>query len=275
MVVCGVHSTRIEVIESLERLIRRDRLWITVGLVLTISLAWLYLVREASAMNAMAAEGRRHAAMGMAGMNLRAWGGADWVALFAMWGVMMVAMMLPSAAPVILLVLGAYRLRSDAQARAAAVTFVGGYLLVWTAFIAIAASGQLALHRAAVLSEEMVLRSSAVSGVLLLLAGLYQWLPFQNRCLIRCQAPLAFLTQHWRPGVSGGLMMGLSHGAYCVGCCWLLMLLLFVLGVMNLVWVAALTVFVLIEKLATGGTIIARVGGVAAACWGIYLLTAG
>ena len=106
--------------------------------------------------------------------------------------------------------------------------FVGGYLLVWTAFSAIAASGQLVLHRADVLSEEMVLRSSAVSGVLLLLAGLYQWLPFQNRCLTRCQAPLAFLTQHWRPGVSGGLMMGLRHGAYCVGCCWLLMALLFV-----------------------------------------------
>ena len=221
MVVCGVQSTRIEVIESLERLIRRDRLWITIGLVITISLAWLYLVREASAMNAMAAEARRHAAMGMAGMNMRAWGGADWVALFAMWAVMMVAMMLPSAAPVILLVLGAYRLRRDAQARAAAVMFVGGYLLVWTAFSAIAASGQLVLHRAAVLSEEMVLRSSAVSGVLLLLAGLYQWLPFQNRCLTRCQAPLAFLTQHWRPGVGGGLMMGLHHGASCVGCCWL------------------------------------------------------
>ncbi len=260
-------------IDSIERLIRRDRLWAGLGLVVTVSLAWLYLAREAAAMNAMAAEARRHAAMGMAGMNMHAWGVSDWLTLVAMWTVMMVAMMLPSAAPVTLLVLGAYRLRRDEQARAAAVMFVGGYLLVWTAFSVIAATGQLTLHRAAVLSEDMRLRSPAISGVLLLLAGAYQWLPFQNKCLVRCQAPLAFLTRHWRTGVRGGLVMGLRHGTYCLGCCWLLMLLLFVLGVMNLVWIAALAVFVLIEKLATGGTIIARAGGVAAAGWGIYLLT--
>ena len=262
-----------ELIDSIERLIRRDRLWVALGLVLTISLAWLYLMREASAMNAMAAETRRHAAMGMAGVNMRVWGVSEWMALFVMWTVMMVGMMLPSAAPVVLLVLGAYRLRRDEQARAAAVMFVGGYLLVWTAFSALAATGQLTLHRTAVLSEEMRLRSPAVAGVLLLLAGIYQWLPFQNRCLVRCQAPLAFLTQHWRPGVSGGLQMGLQHGAYCVGCCWMLMLLLFVLGVMNLAWIAALAAFVLIEKLVMGGTIVARVGGVVAAGWGLYLLT--
>jgi predicted metal-binding membrane protein len=262
-------------IESIERLIRRDRLWLALGLVVTISLAWVYLLREAAAMDAMAEEARRHAAMGMAGMTMRVWGASDWAALFVMWAVMMVAMMLPSAAPVILLVLGAYRLRGDAQARAAAVMFVLGYLLVWTAFSALAATGQLTLHRAAVLSEEMRLRSPVMSGMLLLLAGVYQWLPFQHRCLVRCQAPLAFLTQHWRRGVSGGLQMGLHHGAYCVGCCWMLMLLLFVLGVMNLTWIAALAVFVLIEKLATGGTIIARAGGVAAAGWGLYLITVG
>ena len=264
-----------DLIESLERLIRRDRLWVGLGLVLTISVAWIYLLRESSLMNAMAAEARRHAAMGMASMNMRAWGASDWAALFVMWSVMMVAMMLPSAAPVTLLVLGAYRLRRDTQARMAAVTFVGGYLLVWTAFSALAATGQITLHRAAVLSAEMRLQSAALSGVILLLAGVYQWLPLQHRCLIRCQAPLAFLTQHWRPGVRGGLTMGLQHGAYCVGCCWMLMLLLFVLGVMNLTWVAALAVFVLIEKLAPRGAIVGRVGGVAAACWGIYLLAWG
>ena len=264
-----------DLVASIERLIRRDRLWVALGLVVTITLAWLYLLREAAAMNTMAAEARQHAAMGMAGMNMRAWDGSDWASLFGMWSVMMVAMMLPSAAPVILLVLGAYRLRRDAQARAAAVMFVGGYVLVWTAFSAIAASGQIALHRAAVLSEEMRLRSAALSGVILLLAGVYQWLPFKSQCLIRCQAPLAFLTQHWRTGVWGGLAMGVRHGAYCVGCCWVLMVLLFVLGVMNLVWIAALAVFVLVEKLAPRGALVGRVGGVAAACWGLYLLVRG
>ena len=270
----GVRDT-IDPVRSIERLIARDRLWLTLGLVVTISLAWLYLLRESAAMDAMAADARHHAAMGMAAMNMRDWGMADWAALFFMWAVMMVAMMLPSAAPVILLVLGAYRLRRDAQARAAAVMFVGGYVLVWTAFSAIAAGGQLTLHRAAVLSNEMRLRSAAVSGVILLLAGIYQWLPFKNRCLVRCQAPLAFLTQHWRTGVKGGLEMGVRHGASCVGCCWVLMTLLFVLGVMNLVWVAALMVFVLLEKLAPRGAIVGRVGGVAAACWGLYLLVWG
>jgi predicted metal-binding membrane protein len=267
--------TDTDLVVSIQRLIARDRLWLTLGLVVAISLAWLYLLRESAAMDVMAAEARRHAAMGMAGMNMRAWGVADWAALFVMWSVMMVAMMLPSAAPVILLVLGAYRLRRHAQARAAAVMFVGGYLLVWTAFSAIAAGGQFALHRAAVLSDQMRLRSAALSGVILLLAGVYQWLPFKNRCLVRCQAPLAYLTQHWRTGVSGGLVMGARHGASCVGCCWLLMALLFVLGVMNLAWVAALAVFVLLEKLAPRGAIVGRVGGVAAACWGLYLLVWG
>jgi predicted metal-binding membrane protein len=203
---------------------------------------------------------------------MRAWDAADWLALFAMWSVMMIGMMLPSASPVILLVLGAYRLRRDRQARTAAISFVGGYLLVWTTFSALAASGQLALHRAALLSDAMRLRSAVLSGVVLVFVGLYQWLPIKNKCLVRCQAPLAFLTRRWRRGVAGGLRMGLEHGAFCVGCCWLLMLLLFVLGVMNLAWIAALSAFVLLEKLSPRGVLIGRVGGVVAACWGIYLL---
>ena len=261
-----------DVVASIDRLIRRDRLWVGLGLVATIVLAWIYLLREAAAMEAMAAEVRRHAAMGMFGVSMRVWDGSDWVALFAMWSVMMAGMMLPSASPVILLVLGAYRLRRDAQARAAAVAFVGGYLLMWTAFSAAAAGGQLALHRAAVLNDEMRLRSALLSGVVLLLVGVYQWLPVKNRCLVRCQAPLAFLTQRWRAGVSGGLSMGLQHGAYCVGCCWLLMTLLFVLGVMNLTWVAALATFVLFEKLSSTGVLLGRLAGVAAVCCGIYLI---
>jgi predicted metal-binding membrane protein len=257
---------------SVEALIQRDRLWVALGLVTAIGLAWMYLLREAAAMNAMAAEARLHAAMGMAAMTMRTWGAADWFALFVMWGVMMMGMMLPSAAPVILLVLSAYRLRHEAYARAAAFAFVCGYLLVWTAFSAIAALGQFALHRAAVLSAEMRLYSATVSGVILLIAGVYQWLPLKDRCLAHCQTPLAFLTRHWRPGTVGGFSMGVRHGAYCVGCCWLAMTVLFVVGVMNIVWIAVLAAFVLLEKLAPGGRTAGRLAGMAAAGWGLYLI---
>ena len=237
-------------------------------------LAWVYLLRESAAIDVMAAEARRYTAMGMAGMTLRTWGPADWLGLFAMWAVMMVGMMLPSAAPVIMLVLGAYRLRGDSKARMAAVAFVGGYAIVWTTFSAVAALGQLELHRTALLSDDMRLHSVVVSGLLLLIAGVYQWLPIKNRCLVHCQAPLAFLAQRWRPGVGGGFSMGATHGAFCVGCCWLLMTLLFVLGVMNLVWIVVLAAIVLLEKLTQHGLIAGRLAGLAAVAWGVYLLAA-
>jgi predicted metal-binding membrane protein len=257
---------------SIEVLIQRDRLWISLGLVAIIAFAWVYLLREASIMQAIAAGERTHAAMGMAGMNMRAWDATDWIALFMMWSVMMVGMMLPSAAPVIMLVLGAYRLRSDARARMASVAFIAGYLVIWTVFSAAAAFGQLELHRTALLSDDMRLHSTIVSGVLLLIAGANQWLPLKNRCLVQCQAPLAFLTQHWKRGVGGGFSMGVRHGAYCLGCCWLLMLLLFVLGVMNLLWIATLAAVVMVEKLSSHGRTAARVFGLATASWGVYLL---
>jgi len=249
---------------SIELLIQRDRLWVSLGLVAAIVFAWTYLLRESAVMDAMA--------VGMPGMNMRTWHASDWISLFIMWAVMMVAMMLPSAAPVIMLVLGAYRLRSDERARAASVAFIGGYLAIWTSFSAAAALGQLELHRTALLSDGMRLHSTVVAGVLLLIAGAYQWLPVKNRCLVACQAPLAFLTQHWRTGVRGGFSMGARHGAFCVGCCWLVMLLLFVLGVMNLLWIAILAAVVMIEKLSSHGRTAARVFGLAAASWGIYLL---
>ena len=254
----------------IELLIQRDRLWIALGLVSAILLAWVYLLREAAAMEAT--ERQMLAAMGVAHMNMRTWSAADWFGLFAMWAVMMVGMMLPSAAPVIMLVLGAYRLRGDSNARLAAVAFLGGYVIIWTIFSASAALAQLELHRTALLSDDMRLHSAVVSGLLLVIAGVYQWLPVKNRCLVHCQAPLAFLTKRWRPGVSGGFSMGASHGAFCVGCCWLLMVLLFVLGVMNLFWIAVLAAIVLLEKLTRHGLMAGRLVGLGAMAWGIYLL---
>ena len=188
------------------------------GLAAIIAIAWVYTWRAVVAMDAMTAAMQVHFAMGM--MNMHAWGAADWFGLFMMWTVMMVAMMLPSAAPVVLLVLGVYRRRGDAEARAASAAFGAGYLLAWTVFSAIAASAQLALHQAALLPDDMRLRSPIIAGVVLLVTAVYQWLPFKNACLTHCQSPLGFLSRHWREGTLGGLLMGFRHGVYCVGCCW-------------------------------------------------------
>jgi predicted metal-binding membrane protein len=255
---------------TLERIVRQDRLLMIVGLAATVVLAWAYLVRAAAGMQAMATDAQMHAAMGMADMH--PWGLADWFGLFMMWAIMMIAMMLPSAAPVILLVLGMYRRRVEPQARLAAAAFVAGYLVAWTAFSVAASAAQVALHRATLLAPDMRLSSSALSGAILIAAGVYQWLPVKNTCLSHCQSPLGFLSQYWREGVLGGLLLGLRHGMFCVGCCWLLMTLLFVVGVMNLLWVAVLAGFVLIEKLLGRGALLARVAGLAVAAWGISLL---
>jgi len=172
----------------------------------------------------------------------------------------------------ILLVLSVYRRRGDERARTASAMFVSGYVLAWTGFSAAAAALQVVLHRTALLAADMRFKSAAVSGAVLILAGVYQWLPIKNLCLTHCQSPLRFLSEHWREGARGGLTMGVDHGLFCIGCCWLVMTLLFVLGVMNLLWVAALTAFVLLEKLAIRGVVITRLAGIGAAAWGVYLL---
>jgi len=254
----------------LEQIIRRDRLTTLLGLAAMTLLAWLYLVKEAASMQSMAMDARMHAAMGMADMH--AWGVADWLALFVMWAVMMAAMMLPSAAPVILLVLAAYRRRGDRRARASSAAFIGGYLLAWTTFSGVAAAVQVGLHRTALLTPGMASGSARLAGAILLMAGVYQWLPVKNMCLTHCQSPLGFITRYWRDGAVGGLTMGVRHGLFCVGCCWALMSLLFVVGVMNLIWVAAIAAFVLVEKLAPRRAPVARLAGVLLIIWGTYVL---
>jgi predicted metal-binding membrane protein len=128
------------------------------------------------------------------------------------------------------------------------------------------------LHKTALMTADMRFSSAALSGTILVLAGIYQWLPIKNMCLSQCQSPLGFLSTRWREGARGGLAMGLDHGLFCVGCCWLLMAVLFVVGVMNLIWVAVLAALILIEKLATRGALVGRAAGLAAAVWGVYLI---
>jgi predicted metal-binding membrane protein len=211
---------------------------------IVIALAWTYLVVSSTRMGAAASA---HAMMGMMEMP---WTAAHVVLTFLMWAVMMVAMMLPSTIPMALTYAAVHRRVAPSQSPTLPVTFfASGYLLVWLGFSVGATLLQWALEQAALLSPALVAASPLLGGSLLILAGLYQWAPLKEFCLRRCQMPLAFIAHHWRAGRGGAVRMGVEHGVYCVGCCWALMLLLFVGGVMNLIWVAAIAVFVLLEKL--------------------------
>ncbi len=239
---------------AFESLLRRDRAIIGAGLAGITLLAWVYLVRMARAMAPMD--------MGMAMPHMHPWGVGELAMLIVMWVVMMVAMMLPSAAPMILMFTTVHRRRGE-QRRPVVPTgvFVLGYVVVWSAFSVAAALLQWALHAAALLSPTMTSTSPLVGGALLVAAGLFQWTPLKSICLAHCRSPLSFLMTEWREGAPGAFIMGVRHGLYCVGCCWVLMGLLFVAGVMNLLWVAAIAVFVLIEKVVPRGEQASRVAG--------------
>jgi predicted metal-binding membrane protein len=193
------------------------------------------------------------------------WDAPHLVLLWAMWAVMMTGMMLPSAGPMILLA------GDTGQTRARQPYLLAlGYLAVWALFSLGATALQWGLARLLVVTPMMEVSSRRAGAVFLVVAGTYQWTPWKRACLITCQSPLAFLMRRWRSGAWGAFRMGVEHGAYCVGCCWALMLLLFAGGVMNLPVIAALTAFVAFEKLAPVGVQSARVSGallIAAAAW--------
>ena len=198
------------------------------------------------------------------------WDAPHLALLWAMWAVMMIAMMLPSAAPMILLAGGAAA-RNDAVARARQTYALAlGYVAVWAVFSVLATALQWALARLLILTPMMEPATRAAAAVLLLIAGLYQWTPLKRACLATCQSPLAFLMRGWRSGTWGAFRLGAEHGLYCVGCCWALMLLLFAGGVMNLTVIVALTALVAFEKLAPFGAWSAGISGallVAGAAW--------
>jgi len=224
----------------------RSRTVTLAGLFTLSLLAWLYLLSGA----------------GMEPMSGMAGTGPGWPLVAAMWSAMMVAMMVPSAAPVILLYATVHRRSQDSPPPTAA--FLAGYLACWIGFSLVAAWLQIA----ATSSMSMALDSRTISGALLIAAGLYQLSPLKDACLGRCRSPAQFLAHHYRPGAAGATRLGLLHGAYCLGCCWLLMALLFVVGVMNLAWVAALTLLVAAEKLLPAGPWIARAAGIGFIGWG-------
>jgi predicted metal-binding membrane protein len=210
------------------------------------------------------------AAMGMT-MDMP-WSAADVFFTFAMWAVMMVGMMAPSASPMLMLFAAARAGRGKRGVSLATLVFGLGYIAAWTGFSVGAALAQSGLHHAAMLSAAMASSSGRLAGAILIAAGVYQLTPWKSRCLRHCRSPLGFLMSNWRDGTTGAFQMGFRHGAYCLGCCWALMCVLFAVGVMNLIWVATLTGFVLIEKIGPAGAMVARVVGAAMVVLGIVVI---
>ena len=245
----------------------RDKLPIVAALVGVTLLAWIYLFRLVGSMGDVGT-----AEM----MQLQPWTVSDFMLMFFMWAVMMVGMMVPSATPTTLIYAAVAR-KAERQGTpvAATGTFVAGYLVMWSLFSIGATLAQWGLERGALLSPMMVSASPFLGAGLLVAAGTYQLTPMKSACLRHCRSPAHFIAQQWRTGILGAFRMGMHHGLFCLGCCWLLMGLLFVGGVMNLAWIAIIAVFVLLEKLGPAGPLGGRVAGGAMIATGIITLFVG
>jgi predicted metal-binding membrane protein len=261
------------ILHSLEApaLAARDRIVIWSAVIALLVLAWGYLIVIDRQMSAMA-DGALQAEMLRA--MAQPWQAADMLFTFAMWMVMMVGMMVGPAAPILLLFAATEARHGRGRITLAVLLFGLGYLTIWLGFSGWATVALWALHDAGLLSPMMAASNPRLSGIILLGAGVYQLTPLKSACLAHCRSPLGFLMTHWRDGRGGALRMGLAHGVYCLGCCWALMCVLFVVGVMNLLWVAALTLFVLLEKVGPAPAFIARATGVALVAAGVWFLIA-
>ena len=264
---------------SLEAVLRRDRLIVAGALAAIAVVAWAYVLWLVADMDmgGMDMTGFR---MIPAGLGIMAPANAPWAAIefafvFAMWAVMMVGMMTPSAAPMVLMYARVGR-RGQAEGKVFAATgwFAAGYFLVWVVFSLAATIVQWTVERAALLDARMATGSNVFAAAVLIAAGAYQWTPLKDVCLVQCQSPLGFLMRHggFRGDIRGCLLLGVRHGAYCVGCCWVLMALLFVGGVMNVLWIALLSLLVLLEKLTTFGRWVVRAAGIVFLAAGAWLL---
>ena len=247
--------------------VQRDRKIVLSGLAAVILLATLYTVYMAREL---------HVPVDMAMMptaHISLTGHNDFLFLFAMWTVMQVAMMSPTAVPMILMYSKIERHNQPLRFPFFRISlFFLGYLLLWAAFSGVFALLQMGLHSASLLSPTLATNNPWLSGGILIAAGLFQFSALKQACLKQCRSPVTYLMTEWRSGRGGTLLMGLKHGAHCVGCCWIIMALLFVAGVMNLFWMAAITAFVLIEKLTARGENFGRVVGVGLIIWGILII---
>ena len=240
------------------QILKHERLIVAAGIVLLVGLCWWFLAAGGGLAG--------HSGDGMAMPGMAA---PPLSALVLMWSLMMVAMMLPSAAPTVLLYARVRSIRRGDADVAKTWIFLIGYIVVWLSFSLVAA-----VLQQQVAGSKMAVGSLAAQAALLIAAGAYQLSPLKRACLRQCRSPAQFISRYWRPGAAGALRLGILHGAYCVGCCWLLMGLLFVGGVMNFAWIAALTLLVAAEKLVWGGAWLGRAAGLALIGWGAYLLLA-
>ncbi len=246
-----------------ERLIRRDRRILLLALGALLALSWALLVRQ-------------HAPGGASHPHLltpHALEPGGLILAFFLWLIMMVAMMLPPVLPWILFFATTAR-RNARRHRPWLVTavFVAGYFTVWAGFCLVAAILQLGLQHGALLHGAELKVAPVAGAVLLAIAGIYQFSPLKAACLKHCRSPLSYFLAYWKDGPAGAFGMGLRHGAYCLGCCWALMALSFALGIMNLLWMAVLTVLLCIEKIVPGGEVFSRLFGAGFLVWGLWLL---
>jgi predicted metal-binding membrane protein len=257
----------------IETTLRRDRLVVAAGLALVAISAWAWTLAGFGMPMPPGGGMAMTEAIGAAAMSPAPWSPSHAALILLMWWVMMAAMMLPSAAPLVLLATALHRRKGRAgRPDLMAALLTAGYLAVWGAFSLAAALAQWSFELAGLISPGTMTAGPAIAGVILLAAGLYQLSPLKQACLRRCRSPVAFLAAHWRPGAAGAFRLGLAHGAYCVGCCWFLMALLFVGGVMNPFWIGALALYVLAEKLAPRGHLLSRASGLLLAGAGVAML---
>ena len=264
---------------AVERVLRREGSIVLASLVLLSLLAWLFLLAGAgTGMDPVPMSGWFMPLALPAALSAE-WTPLYWLIAFCMWAAMMVAMMLPSASPMVLLyarvVRHAERQGRASRGAASIAAFACAYLSLWILFSLLAVAAQWALEHLGAMSAMMSLRAASLAGGMLIAAGLYQLTPLKTACLRHCRGPAQFIAAHWRPGMAGAWRIGLTHGLYCLGCCAALMLLLFVGGVMNLVWIAGLTLLVGIEKLAPFGATAAKAIGALLVCAGLALIATG
>lgn len=254
---------------TLAAVLKRNRAIVGAGLAGLVLLSWAYLI--------CMDWGMRHMEVGIGMILMPAmqhWTAWDLALVFLMWVVMMAAMMIPAASPVILLFAEIARHRRARQSALVATgQFLLGYLTAWAGFSLVATLAQWGLLTAALVSPMMESTSKPLSAGLLLVAGLFQFSRLKNACLAHCRSPMGFFMTEWRNGAGGAFRMGLKHGGYCLACCWALMTVLFALGVMNLLWVGGLSAFVLLEKLTAAHPWISRLGGIcfiSGAAWIVF-----
>ncbi len=229
-------------------LLRRDRLLTLLLLGTVFTASWAFVLSGVG-MGASALEMTGTSRMGGMAMETQPWSPGYALVMFFMWWVMMIAMMLPGATPMILLVAAVNRRRRESgHAVVSTAVFTASYLTAWAGFSLGATLLHWAVAQAGLLGPGMVVSSTLLGGIILMAAGAYQLTPLKQACVRHCRMPARYLAHHWRPGLTGAIRLGMQHGAYCLGCCWLLMLLLFVGGVMNLYWIAGLALYVLLEK---------------------------